>query len=279
MAGDWIKMRADLRTHPKVVRIASALHADRLKTVGGLHAVWCLFDEHSTDGSLEGYSPEVIDDLIGWPGFSAAMIAVEWLEVSDGFAALPQFDEHNGKSAKRRAQEAQRKRLERAAEESGQPSASDADKKRSREEKRREEESKEERASPNGEGGKPPPELTRDELWSAGKSLLTEAGMPPKQCGSFVGKLVKDYGDAIVIEAVRAAVVNRPVDPASYLKGACLHAAGKRSHRPARMSDEERDAWNAAEGVKARELLFGSDDRTGHDVIDIETHGVQYAEN
>lgn len=31
MAGDWIKMRADLHTHPKVVRISSALDADRLR--------------------------------------------------------------------------------------------------------------------------------------------------------------------------------------------------------------------------------------------------------
>lgn len=30
MAGDWIKMRSDLHTHPKVVRISSALHADTL---------------------------------------------------------------------------------------------------------------------------------------------------------------------------------------------------------------------------------------------------------
>lgn len=139
MAGDWIKMRADLHTHPKVVRISSALRADRLRTVGALHAVWCLFDAHSTDGTLEGYTPEAIDDLIGWPGFAAAMQAVEWLEVSEDFVSLPRFDEHNGKSAKRRAMETERKRRERVAETSGNVSASDADKKRTREEKRREE--------------------------------------------------------------------------------------------------------------------------------------------
>jgi hypothetical protein len=37
MAGDWIQMRVALQTHPKVVRIASALKADRLRVVGGLH--------------------------------------------------------------------------------------------------------------------------------------------------------------------------------------------------------------------------------------------------
>lgn len=132
MAGDWIKMRVDLGTSPKVVRIASALRADRLRVVGGLHAVWCLFDVHSTDGQLDGYTPEALDELICFPGFAGAMIAVGWLESGDDFLRTPRFDEHNGQSAKRRAQETERKREARKV------SASDADKKRSREEKRRE---------------------------------------------------------------------------------------------------------------------------------------------
>lgn len=132
MAGDWIKMRADLHTHPKVVRIASALQADRLRVVGGLHAVWCLFDTHSVDGYLEGYRLATVDDLIGWSGFAAAVKAVGWLDEVAGGLTLPEFDTHNGQSAKRRAQDSERKRIERA-------SASDADKKRTREEKRREE--------------------------------------------------------------------------------------------------------------------------------------------
>lgn len=139
MAGDWIKMRSDLQRHPKIVRMSSALRADRFRIIGGLHAVWCLFDEHSEDGQIEGYTSEAIDDLIGWPGFCAAMVAVQWLEVADGFCALPRFDEHNGQSAKRRAMETQRKRRERAEEEARKEagkSASGADKKRSRTDKR-----------------------------------------------------------------------------------------------------------------------------------------------
>lgn len=138
MAGDWIKMRADLHTHPKVVRIASALNADRLRVVGGLHAVWSLFDAHSEDGDIDGYTVEAIDDLIGWPGFAAAMESVHWLERGENSVSLPGFSEHNGKTAKRRAMESERKRSARAEEKSGQVSAFDADKVRTREEKRRE---------------------------------------------------------------------------------------------------------------------------------------------
>lgn len=132
MAGDWIKMRTDLFTHPKVVRIASALKADRLRTVGGLMSVWCLFDAHSVDGQLEGYTLSTLDELVGWSGFSAAVQSVGWLEETEQGLALPDFEHHNGQSAKRRAQDADRKREDRA-------SASEADKKRTREEKRREE--------------------------------------------------------------------------------------------------------------------------------------------
>ena len=140
MAGDWIKMRTDLHRHPKVVRMASALNADRLRVIGGLHAVWSVFDEHSTDGLLEGYDLTSMDETIGWPGFSAALERVNWLVVTDGEGlTMPEFDEHNGQSAKRRAQETKRKREARASasdpDDVDDLSASDADKKRSREEK------------------------------------------------------------------------------------------------------------------------------------------------
>lgn len=152
MSTDWIKMRCDLRTHPKVVRMAGALGADKLRVVGALHAVWSIFDAHSADGFLDGYTFKALDIELGWKGFSQAMAAIGWLQDADGQGLeAPRFDEHNGQSAKRRAQETERKRLEREAEKAaaeaakaatkeGYPSASNADKSVTREEKRREEE-------------------------------------------------------------------------------------------------------------------------------------------
>lgn len=150
MAGDWIKMRADLFTHPKVVRIASALKADTLRTVGGLMSVWCLFDAHSEDGRLEGYTPDVLDAHLRCEGFANAMMAVGWLEHDPEYGlVLPRFDTHNGQSAKRRAQDADRKREVRKT------SAPEADKRRTREEKRREDISLP--ANAGSEGAKPRP--------------------------------------------------------------------------------------------------------------------------
>lgn len=143
MAGDWIKMRTDLATSPKVVRLSSALKADRFRIIGGLHSAWCLFDAHSEDGILTGYTPAVLDDLIGWPGFAAAMIAVSWLEDDGQNLILPRFEDHNGLSAKRRAQDADRKRVLRMS-----ASETDINPKKvfPREEESREEEAKEKKA-------------------------------------------------------------------------------------------------------------------------------------
>ena len=141
-------MRVDLQSHPKVVRILSAMRpndvhnkTDKFRVIGGLHAVWSVFDAHCEDGILNGYTPETLDHVIGWDGFSGAMISVGWLIENNGVSlAMPEFSEHNGQSAKRRAEDQKRKRDSRSSTESVRNlSANDVDKKRTREEKRREE--------------------------------------------------------------------------------------------------------------------------------------------
>lgn len=149
MAGDWIKMRSELQSHPKVVRILSATKSDKFRVIGGLHAVWSVFDTHSTSGELFGYTPDSMDHVVGWPGFSSAMLAVDWLLFDgDQTLTLPEFDEHNSKGAKRRAEDQKRKRDDRKDEENiPSRSGQNADKKRTRER----EEKKEQKTTPDGE--------------------------------------------------------------------------------------------------------------------------------
>ena len=133
MAADWIKMRTNLWTDPRVVRIVSALNVDRATAIGALFRLWSLADEHSETGFLPGYDLKLIDREVGIEGFAAAVRDVGWLRVRAQGIILPNFEEHNGYSAKRRAQDSSRKKGVRKV------SASRADKKRTREEKRREE--------------------------------------------------------------------------------------------------------------------------------------------
>ena len=136
MAGDWIKMQKSLLTSGKVVRMMSALNADRLRTIGGLFAAWCLFDEQTEDGSLEGYTAEIFDETIGFAGLAKAMQSVGWLEVGRNGLKAMNFGEHNGTTAKRRAQESVRKMSARNADKT----RTDCALEKRREEKRREEE-------------------------------------------------------------------------------------------------------------------------------------------
>jgi hypothetical protein len=152
MAGDWIKMRRSLLTDPRVVRISSALHADRFRTIGGLFSAWCLFDEQTPDGHLAGYTPEVFDQIVGISGLAVAMAAVGWLKIGPDYLQATAFCEHNGQSAKRRAQESVRKMSARDADKS-------ADKKRPREEKRREEKNTTHTLTPEPEPIQPEDEL------------------------------------------------------------------------------------------------------------------------
>lgn len=120
---------------------------------------------------------------------------------------------------------------------------------------------------PNGTGAaapKTPDEMTKTELWAAGKSLLLVAGMPEAQCGSFVGKLVKDYTSDLVVQAVRIAVVEQPADPASFLKATCQRLAGER--RPGVGQPIDLDAARRAANEEARRRLGLDDNSAG--VID-----------
>jgi len=135
MAGDWIKMRTDLWTDPRIVRIMSATKADKAAVLGALFRLWSLADTHTIDGFLHSYSTEILDFEVGLEGFSAALQDkhVRWLKVTKRGISVPKFDDHNSKSAKRRAQDSVRK-----------TSARQADKTGTREEKRREDTQKEE---------------------------------------------------------------------------------------------------------------------------------------
>ena len=52
--------------------------------------------------------------------------------------------------------------------------------------------------------------------------------MPKEQCGSYITKLSKDYGQAVALEAVRAGVAAQPLDAAEYLKATCRRIKGER---------------------------------------------------
>lgn len=113
MAGDWIKMRSNLATDPDVIDIAARVSMDEYGVVGRLQALWSWADQHSHDGTLPRATSAFVDRLTACPGFAEALRQVGWLEGRDSALRLPNWDRHNGNTAKARASETQRKQRQR----------------------------------------------------------------------------------------------------------------------------------------------------------------------
>jgi len=133
MAGDWIKMAHGLGDKPEVWQIAGILNIDPDSVVGKLHRVWCWFDLNTEDGNAFGVTFTLVDRVTGVAGFGEAMFIAGWLNQQDKVLSLPNFERHNGKSAKRRALTNERVARHRNAE----ANAESVTKSVTREEKRR----------------------------------------------------------------------------------------------------------------------------------------------
>lgn len=104
----WIKVRTDLKEDPKVFRLAKMGGVDRLTIVGRMWALWVWTDAHAVDGRVDGAAASDVDEICDCVGFAESLRQVGWLDVGDGFIALPKHERHNGETAKERALKTQR---------------------------------------------------------------------------------------------------------------------------------------------------------------------------
>ena len=119
MAIPWIKFEVTTSDKMEVGLMADILKIDPDAVVGKLLRVWAWFDENTIDGNAnvtqnalqERYkcnassvAKALLDRRVGVVGFCDAMIQVGWMVEFDGAISLPNFDRHNGESAKKRAE-------------------------------------------------------------------------------------------------------------------------------------------------------------------------------
>lgn len=179
MAGDWIKMRPSLLTHPKVNGIARVLEESRevgsalttgfsgcmsevVKrnvmrnvTVAALLVIWGAANEHTSDGVFRNADLADVDDMVGIPGFGEAMCVVGWAEfdADEYTVTLPNFNEYNtcgkDRTAEQNAERQRRHREKKKAESNAESNVTNNVTNNAREEKRREEvlEGKQQRAT------------------------------------------------------------------------------------------------------------------------------------
>ena len=109
MAGEWLKLECSTPDKPEVFAITAAMGWDDPDTtVGKLFRLWRWFDQQTTDGNARGVTSALLDRIVGVSGFAHAMQSVGWLVINDAGVSLPNFEKHNGATAKGRAQTAKR---------------------------------------------------------------------------------------------------------------------------------------------------------------------------
>lgn len=119
MAGDWIKIMVSTPDKPEVFAIADKLGIDPDAVLGKLIRIWIWADQqvesrnaNVTLGALRDRHASVtrslFDRLAQMPGFTDALVSVGWLVADGDNVYFPNFDRHNGNSAKTRALGVQR---------------------------------------------------------------------------------------------------------------------------------------------------------------------------
>lgn len=122
----WIKFEKDLLTDPRVLRVAKTLsnrfkftetisdselfeacndHALPAVTLvcGALARLWVLADTHIGSDNVLPLGCDELNDILGIPGFCESL-PEDWLVIiDDSHVQLPEFHEHNGTEAKKKA--------------------------------------------------------------------------------------------------------------------------------------------------------------------------------
>jgi len=102
MAGDWIKIQHALPDKPEVVQMAADLGIDQDAVVGKLIRLWVWADQQCAIGDALSVTESFLDRITFVTGFAAALRSVGWLTGNNKDLTLPNFERHNGKTAKTR---------------------------------------------------------------------------------------------------------------------------------------------------------------------------------
>lgn len=113
MADFWIKIEKCTPDKPEVFEIAEALGIDPDSVLGKLVRAWAWLDSNSENGHVTSVTNVLIDRITACDGFANAMRRVGWLSEE----GVPNFDRHMGRSAKKRANDAERQRKSRSSSE------------------------------------------------------------------------------------------------------------------------------------------------------------------
>lgn len=111
MSGGWIKWEKDLGEDPRVLRMARELkrmcNADAFNPVtlvcGGLIRMWGYADSHIREDNTLDLGASQLDEVIGIAGFCGLLPECWFRVIDENTVELPDFQQHNGVEARKRA--------------------------------------------------------------------------------------------------------------------------------------------------------------------------------
>lgn len=108
MSSNWIKVEHATPDKPEIAQMAEILGIDQDAAFGKCVRLWMWADQQSVDGNALSVTSAFLDRIVFCNGFAKALVKVGWLDGRDGRLSIPNFDRHNGQSAKKRAQTTKR---------------------------------------------------------------------------------------------------------------------------------------------------------------------------
>ena len=103
MAGDWIKIQHVTIDKPEVMQIAAELSISIEAAFGHVFRLWVWCDQQSLNGDIGSVTLLSLNHVARCHGLAEAMQKVGWLQAENGEVTIPNFNRHNGQSAKKRA--------------------------------------------------------------------------------------------------------------------------------------------------------------------------------
>jgi len=110
MANTWIKLQTSTPDKAEVLKIARIMGVSKYDAMGRLAKFWIWLDGVCVDGVVDGVVDADIDMLVDHNEFSNALHQVGWIicDNEKERITIPNFEVHNGDSAKKRAQKSKR---------------------------------------------------------------------------------------------------------------------------------------------------------------------------
>lgn len=202
----WIESHQGLRSHPKTRKLVRRLNASPAIIVGHLHFIWWWALDFAQDGEITQFDPEDISDACDWDGepeeFFNALVEVGFIDKVDDRYFLHDWYDYAGKLIEIRRKDAERKRKSRGQAKESEGSPTDI---RRTSERRRTESIRD--LNPNLNHN-----LNQHQEQGAGGAenpytvFQNEIGVISSAMSQMLQDSVEEYGDQMVIDAIREAV-------------------------------------------------------------------------